>query len=283
MRLGILCPGQGGQHAGMFDRFPGFTLPPWISGDPFKNANAQPLVCAAILAWWDILHDHIPAPSVVAGYSVGELAAYGIAGALAPQTVLDLATARAVSMDRACDAPNGLAAVRGLARQTADELCAQFRLEIAIVNGFDRLVIGGLAKDLERFAPLAEAKGAHITHLPITIASHTSLMSPARPAFALALESAEFARPAIPVLSGISAGRIRTAPDAKRALQDQLDHPIQWEKCVQSLMELGCTKLLEVGPGNSLSRMVQDIAPHIPARSVEDFGSVDGVIQWVND
>ena len=282
MRLGILCPGQGGQHAGMFDQFAQSLAPNLSQGDPFQNANAQPLVCAAILNWWQILRERIPTPSIIAGYSVGELAAYGIAEALSPSLVIELAKARAVSMDNACNEPNGLLAVRGFGLSAVQDLCGRTHTEIAIVNGFDRLVVGGLVRDLDKFAALAEQSGAHITRLPISIASHTSLMHAARSPFAKVLEPTPMARPAIPVLSGITAARVRTASDAKHALVEQLDHPIQWEKCVQNLKELGCDKLLEIGPGNGLSRMVQDIAPEIPARSVEDFKSVDGIIQWVN-
>lgn len=90
MSLAILCPGQGGQHAGMFARIAQLpaasevittaasvlgTDPIALAADPrrFDNAIAQPLVCAGTLAHWQALRAQLPTPTLVLGYSVGEL------------------------------------------------------------------------------------------------------------------------------------------------------------------------------------------------------------------
>src|SRR5262245_49494814 len=106
-RLLILCPGQGGQHAAMFDlprsdvrsaaMLDGLALS-W-DGDIFSNQRAQSLIVAAGLAMWEALRAHCPAPALVAGYSIGELTAYGVAGALDPSTAVALAQQRAQLMD----------------------------------------------------------------------------------------------------------------------------------------------------------------------------------------
>src|SRR5689334_350779 len=101
MSLGILCPGQGAQHPGMLDLLKGepeaecvLALAGAVLDAPiadllagpedvlFTNATAQPLICAVELATWAALSTQLPSPRVFAGYSVGELAAYGCAGAL---------------------------------------------------------------------------------------------------------------------------------------------------------------------------------------------------------
>src|SRR5208283_6168745 len=102
--LGILCPGQGTQQPDMFvglarhepaapildaaSEVLGFDLHdlPDISKtvDIFQNDIAQVLLCASSIATWFLLREEVPVPVVFAGYSVGELAAYGCAGALDP-------------------------------------------------------------------------------------------------------------------------------------------------------------------------------------------------------
>src|SRR6478609_5333770 len=110
MRLGILCPGQGAQYAGMTAPLRGLpeaqavlvtaatvlgrTVEEILDGPShalFDNATAQPLICAVELATWTALQPRLPRPAIFAGYSVGELAAYGCAGAVAAQATIRLA------------------------------------------------------------------------------------------------------------------------------------------------------------------------------------------------
>ena len=171
-----------------------------IGGDPTRvaedklhvNAVAQPLVCALQLATWAALRDNLPEPRAIAGYSVGELAAYGCAGALEPGEVIQLAKRRALEMDAATPGEGGLMAVRGLDLPTIRVFCGKFGVEIAIVNDFDRLVIGGPREALAHCAEAATAAGGKVTPLNIAIASHTSLMRPAVENFRAALEAAHW-------------------------------------------------------------------------------------------
>lgn len=109
-RLLLLCPGQGGQHPAMFAlarQHPAGAalldamaplLPP-EDADWHANRHAQPLVVAATLAMWAALEGRVPAPALVAGYSIGELAAWSVAGALDPGQAVMLAARRAALMD----------------------------------------------------------------------------------------------------------------------------------------------------------------------------------------
>ena len=132
MSLGILCPGQGDQTPAMFHilaedhaatellRLAGAVMgedPRTIDAQRLAiNAVAQPVLCAVQLATWAALRDRLPEPCVFAGYSVGELAAHGCVGALAPAETITLAMQRAAVMDAADPEPGSLMAVRGLLR-----------------------------------------------------------------------------------------------------------------------------------------------------------------------
>src|SRR5471032_1200630 len=145
-RLLILCPGQGDQHAQMFDLARGdahaaalldsLDLPSFAS-DPalmFSNRAAQQLIVASGLATWRAIRDHAPVPALVAGYSVGELAAYGVAGALGAADVVQLADIRARAMDACGQAHPGqaLAAISGLVLARAVDLMADDLFYVAI-------------------------------------------------------------------------------------------------------------------------------------------------------
>jgi [acyl-carrier-protein] S-malonyltransferase len=260
-----------------------------IGDDPMRvaedklhaNVVAQPLVCALQLATWAALRDNLPEPRGIAGYSVGELAAYGCAGALGPGEVIQLAKRRALEMDAATPGAGGLMAVRGLTLPAMRLLCGKFGVEIAIVNDFDRLVIGGPRAALAHCAEAATAAGAKVTPLNIAIPSHTSLMRPAVANFRAALEAAHWRAPSAPVMAGTSGAPVYGKAEAINVLSRQIAETVNWAACLDGLVEMGCTVMLELGPGAGLSRMARDRAPTIPARSVADFHSLDGVVTWV--
>jgi len=298
MTLGILCPGQGDQYPGMFDLLRNEpaarpvldALANILDCDPqglppdvlHVNAVAQPVVCAVEMAMFAVLRDRIDAPSIFAGYSVGELAAYGCAGAIEFADVLTLARTRATLMDTACTQPNGMMAVRGLAQETIADFCSRVDCFIAIVNGQDRFIVGGLVESLYEFERIAITAGAKITPLKIAVASHTPLMAAASARFRTILAECLWKTPSAPILAGISGAAIRQRSSAIDALSNQIDHRLNWQACLVALIEHGCTALLELGPGSSLSRMAQECFPHISTRSCSDFTSIDGIADWVS-
>jgi [acyl-carrier-protein] S-malonyltransferase len=281
-RLLLLCPGQGGQHAGMFDLarldpgarafLDGCALP--ATPDAlFDNRVAQPAIVCATLAMWQALQARLPAPQLVAGYSIGELAAYGVAGAL--NNTVALAKARAALMDAAASGqPQGIAAVSGV-----DVAQVRNIIDVAIVTGADSCIAGGLEAQLAALP--ARLPTARVQRLPVGVAAHTALMAGAVAPFAQLLEGATFAPWRCPVLAGVDAMRVVRPEIAIDRLARQLASTIDWAACMDAASEAGITVALELGPGAALSRMLRERHPHIACRSVADFHTLDGIASWV--
>ncbi len=300
--LGILCPGQGEQHPEMFALFSehqesqrrlraGAELL-WgdaaafeahsRTGGAFDNSLAQPLICLRQLVTWLALAELLPRPRVFAGYSFGEFAAYGCAGALAPEQTLSLAARRAALMDAAAPETAGMLAVRGLNRDQVEDFCIATSVEIAIINGTDHFVVGGMAAALDQFESLADAAGAQkIQRLQVSVPSHTSALAAAGKAFQKELQLAQLRTPQVPVIAGVSGAVVRERREALDALGSQIWHPIRWDLCQQTALEMGCRVLLELGPGNALSRMFREAYPGVQVRAVDEFRSLRGVADWV--
>lgn len=298
--LAVLCPGQGGQHPAMLELALASPIAAEVvsraaralgwdpvarvrQGGPglFANALAQPLVCLAEVVTWLALRDALPAPRVFAGYSLGELAAYGCAGALAPEETISLAARRAELMDAASPPGSGLVALRGLPLPRAAALARDAGAQLAIRNGPDHLVFGGgpdALADLERRATSA---GATAVRIPVSVPAHTPLLSGAVGPFAAALARSALADPPVPVLAGVSGAPVRTRAGAIAALSEQLARPLEWASCLAAASELGCTVFLELGPGSALARMVADALPDAAVRSAAEFRSLAGVARWV--
>jgi len=297
-RLLVLCPGQGAQHPAMFDMArsdpaASRALDVWLA-DPalaklaggaslFANQLAQPAIVAATLAMWTALRETIPAPSLVAGYSIGELAAYGVAGALAPLAVVRIAAERARLMDACVDgrAAQGMVALSGMPNEAIEALLARFGFYPAIVTGEDAVVAGGPAALREELAEAALAAGGRATVLPVEVASHTPLLQGAVSPFSELLARQAWSAPAFPILSGISAEKVEDARLAMRVLSRQIAEPIRWMDCMDACAETGITVALELGPGAALSRMLQARHPDIACRSVTEFRSLDGIRSWL--
>jgi len=301
MTLALLFPGQGVQHAAML---------PWLEAEPLaaplltavaaqlgddwrtrvgdetwaiRNEVAQPLLTGVSLAAWAALAPRLPRPAMVAGYSVGELAACSAAGVFDASTALHLATQRAELMDRCAvdDAPSGLLAVSGVAAAQLDELCARFELVVAIRVGVDRCVLGGPLDALDAIAPELIARGGELTRLRVRVASHTPAMAAAARAFAAMIAPMSWSRSTCVVVCDLDGAGRRDAASLKRALAQQIDHPLEWGRCIETLAERQPHCVLEVGPGSSLARMWSAAVPDVPVRSIDEFQSAAAVVDWV--
>lgn len=305
-RLAILCPGQGGQHPAMFDlarsdRHAADELQRWIPdmmfgksldqilGDDallFSNRIAQPLIVAATLATWEALKKVVPRPSLVAGYSIGEIAAYGVAGALSAAGAVDLAASRARLMDACVDSSCGqsMIAVSGLSEPAVAALVRRHSFFIAIETGEDSFIVGGYSQQAQQAAELEREVvqlGGRASTLAVGVASHTPLMRAAVMPFADALGHSRLADPQVPVLSGIGAEPVYQKEQAISMLSRQLAEKIRWMDCMDACAEAGITVALELGPGRALARMLQARHPHIECRSAADFRTVEGIATWL--
>ena len=291
-RLLLLCPGQGGQHSAMFDvartdaGAAAMLVAAGLSAvEPetmFDNRVAQPAIVGATLAMWEALRRRLPAPSLVAGYSVGELSAYGVAGALDPLDAVQLAATRAGLMNAAIVAPQALVAISAISVERARTLVAADGFAIAIITGHDTCIAGGLEATLAPLERAVMAAGGRLQRLPVGIASHTPLMAAAVAQFADALDRAQFLQQSCPVVSGIGAEAISGKARTIDTLSRQLSETIRWSDCMDAAVEAGITVALELGPGAALARMLQARHPQIACRSVADFRGLDGIVSWLD-
>lgn len=300
--LGILCSGQGNQHPNMFDKLVGSPaaesamrsassvlglhpidyLKQLSPQALFSNHPAQLLIGTSQMATWAALREMLPVPNVFAGYSMGELTSYGCTGALGIDEALALMKKRATFMDKSSPRPSGLLAIRGLCREQINHLCRSTSVEIAIVNGPDHFVIGGPEEALIHCEnnPLVN-KASTIKRLEVTVPSHTSWLSEASRQFESVLKTSSLSSPLQPVLAGVSGSVVRTREQGIIALTQQISNPINWMACMQTAIEMGCNVILELGPGNALTKILQDVFPDTTVRSLEDFRSLKGVAAWV--
>ncbi|KKB62976.1 ACP S-malonyltransferase [Robbsia andropogonis] len=304
MTVAILCSGQGHQHPGMFDfvadesraaplfshaaRFLGEDPRDWVrnaSADALQGNRAAQLLCTlhAIIAFARI-GPALPARIIVAGYSVGEVAAWHVAGCLGAIDTLDLIVARADAMDAASHGNEGLLFVRGLHRESLDALCAEHDADIAIINPGDAYVLAGATDALATLAGCAREAGAtRVVTVPVRVASHSHRLAAAVPVFRAALGKAAIGRgkAGTRLFSGIDGSVVLDTNDGLDKLARQIGEPVDWAACMAACVEAGATAFLELGPGRALAEIAAGAYPLIPARSVDDFRSMEGLSTWL--
>jgi len=305
MSLAILCSGQGLQHSRMFSLTssapaaePVFAHAAKLLGgrDPRDLVQAEPtevlhrnriaqIICVSqALAAAAALRNVWPDRILLAGYSVGEVAAWGIAQLLDEATTLDLVAVRAELMDEASAPGDGLLSIRGLSRSAVEELCKHHSAEIAIVNPNDAFVLGGSGAALDALAIEAMRVGtAAVTRIAVNVAAHTARLAAASLKFQAALERtpAIKMRTGVRLFSGVDGTAVLDLASGKSKLAEQICRTVQWQACLEGCVEAGASAFLEFGPGAALSKMCARAYPDIPSRHLGDFSTIEGAASWL--
>lgn len=202
-------------------------------------------------------------PDMVAGHSLGEFSALTAAGALSFEDGLRLVYARAMAMQKACEAaPSTMAAIIGLPDEVIEKVCAEISKEGNVVvpanyNSPGQVVISGNVEAIkDACAKLKEAGAKRALPLAVGGAFHSPLMEMARVELAAAIEKAPVSNPVCPVYQNVDAKPHTEAADIKANLLKQLTSPVRWTQSVKNMIADGMTEFVECGPGQVLTGLI---------------------------
>ena len=215
-------------------------------------------------------------PSMVAGHSLGEFSALVVAGALSFEDGLRLVYARAMAMQKACEAqPSTMAAIIGLPDEKVEEVCAEVSklgkgvCVPANYNNPGQLVISGDIEAINEACERLKAAGAKRA-LPLKVggAFHSPLMQPAKDELQAAIEATEIKEPIFPIYQNVD-GKPHTDPaEIKQNLIAQLTSSVRWTQIVQNMIADGADDFTECGPGKALQGMISKINREVSAHGI---------------
>ena len=299
----MLAPGQGSQTPGMLAAWlelPGAAerLAAWseISGldlvrlgttataeEITDTAVTQPLVVAATL----LAHEELTRRGLlagkgrqeitVAGHSVGEIAAYAIAGVISADDAVKLAATRGSEMAKACALePTGMSAVLG-----GDEAEVLARLEAldlvpANRNAAGQIVAAGALSALDKLAEDPPAK-ARVRQLATAGAFHTHFMASATDGYASAAEGVTTSEPTAKLLSNADGQPVASAADAMTKLVSQLTRPVRWDLCTETMRQDNVTAIVEFPPAGTLAGIAKRELRGVPTHAVKSPADLDGL------
>ncbi|WLW55408.1 ACP S-malonyltransferase [Streptomyces sp. YU58] len=304
--LVLVAPGQGAQT-------PGF-LTPWLDlpgvrgaieawsdavgldlvrygteGDAEEirdTAVAQPLLVAAGLASaYTLFDDPADLPrtvGAVAGHSVGELTAAGLAGVLPAEEIVRLVRARGLAMaEAAAITATGMSALLGGDPEVSVAHLEKLGLTPANVNGAGQIVAAGT---LEQLAVLNEDKPEGVRKvIPLKVAGafHTHHMAPAVDALAKAAEALTPADPKLPYVSNKDGRTVGTGAEVLTRLVGQVANPVRWDLCMETFKELGVTAIIEVAPGGTLVGLAKRALPGVKTLALKTPDDLDAARELI--
>lgn len=215
------------------------------------------------------------APTMVAGHSLGELSALVAAGALSFEDGVKLVSARAIAMQKACEAaPGTMAAVIGLPDEKIEEICAEVSTDGNIVvaanyNCPGQLVISGNVDAINAACEKLKAAGAKRA-LPLKVggAFHSPLMQPAKEELEKAIKATTFSEPKCPVYQNVDAQPHTDPAEIQANLIAQLTSSVRWTASVQNMIKAGANDFTECGPGKALQGMIGRIDKTVAAHGI---------------
>lgn len=302
MMRALLCSGQGLISRGMFDILAANDDAKHVFGSAAMLLGQDPLTLVAEAGQDALTGDRVAqllcvtrslsaaaalrlrVPAVVAGYSVGEMAAWSISGLLSPEQALRLTARRAELMDEADEGAGGLGFVHGLDEPVLNILLTRHACALAIRNPGKLSIIGGVRSNVAACCDSALRYGAVAARpLAIRVASHTPRLAAAVLPFEQSMAAAQTGTPDERfLLFGAATARIIRAGDraSVSGLAQQLASTVDWDAVLTALVERGVQRVLELGPGDALAHMVRGAWPDVDARALDDFNAVDGARQW---
>lgn len=214
-------------------------------------------------------------PDMVAGHSLGEFSALVAAGALSFEDGLKLVYARAMAMQKACEAnPGAMAAIIGLPDEKVEEICQEVSKEGKVVipanyNCPGQLVISGDKEGIEVACEKLKAAGAKRA-LPLKVggAFHSPLMQPAKDELQKAIEATTVNTPQCPVYQNVDGKPYTDAAKIKANLIAQLTSSVRWTTTVQNMIADGATDFTECGPGKALQGMIGRISKEVTVHDI---------------
>lgn len=253
------------------------------------TANTQPAILACSVAAFRVLEQKGITGSCVAGHSLGEYSALVAAGSIAFADALRIVRRRGQYMQEAVPVGTGaMAALLGLSLQRVEEICrsaAQGKVVApANINAPEQIVVAGHVDAVQRVVEEALAAGAkRAIPLPVSAPFHCALMRPAQERLAPELRALSFQDLVVPLVNNVRAEEVRTGPQARQGLIDQIPSPVLWEQSIRKLISLGADHFIEVGPGRVLTGLLRQMDRSAAATSVEDSKSLEKTLSaWAS-
>ena len=247
-----------------------------------QTENTQPCVFVHDLAAAVALRERGVVPAACAGFSLGEVAALTFAGAFDTREGFELVCERAALMATAVERhPGGMRAVIKLDAAQVENLAAQAGEDCWPVNynSPQQTVVAGAPDALQTLDVLVKEAGGRAMKVAVSGAFHSPYMAEATCGLAAYIEAGHAPSPLlIPVLANMTAAPYPAdSQTASDVLANQVSHAVRWVDTLHALQDQGIDTFIEVGPGKTLSGLVERTLSDVRVYSCETAEQVAAI------
>ncbi len=252
----------------------GFRITDLMFAGTDEDLKQTKVTQPAIFLHSTILADSLTeTPAMTAGHSLGEFSALVAAKALSFEDGLRLVHARALAMQKACEAnPSTMAAVIGMADEKVEEICQSIN-EVVVPANYNcagQIVISGSNKGIEiACQKLSEAGAKRVLPLKVGGAFHSPLMEPARQELEAAIKATKFSVPVCPIYQNVDAKPYTAPAKIQENLIAQLTASVRWTQIMQNMIAAGADTFLEIGPGKVLQGLLKKASADIAIDGIQ--------------
>lgn len=254
--------------------------------EELKNTiNTQPAILTISVILFKLLQKLNIMPVLVAGHSLGEYSALVTSSSIKFEDAVKLVRKRGEYMQSATPIGTGsMLAIIGLKEDEISKLLKEISnlgiVEITNYNSPTQIVVSGEIKPIEKLSILAREKGARkVIPLKVSAPFHSSLMKLAKVNLAKYLERVDIQNPQIPVICNVNADYVRSKEEVRSALIEQMTHPVRWVDTIRRMDAEGISHFIEVGPGEVLRGLINQILPKANIFNVFDTNSLKQVVE----
>ncbi|MGA4965770.1 type I polyketide synthase [Streptomyces pseudogriseolus] len=200
-------------------------------------------------------------PDALIGHSLGEYTAACLAGVMELEEMLPLVAERIRLIKSAGGATVGVAASAETVLPLLDE-----RLSLAAANGPAACTVAGHTEDVERLERELTRREVPFRRLRVPAAAHSHVLDPVLPAFEDRLRTVTLRAPRIPYVTNVT-GTWATGEQVTgiRHWLDHTRHTVRFADGISTLWERDRPVLVEIGPGDSLTKLARaQLADHEP-------------------
>lgn len=242
-----------------------------------RTVNTQPCVFTADLAAAAAVAEKGIKPDYVAGFSLGEIAALGFSGILSYEDAFKLVCKRGELMDKAAQENKGaMVAVMKLTPEKVEEIASGFDNTYPVnYNSPAQTVVATTEKNADALMEAVKAEKGRAVKLAVSGAFHSPFMSSAAQGLGKYLQDKTLNDPVMPIYSNVTAQPY--SGDYKELIRNQVENPVQWQKTVENLIDLGVDTFIEVGVGKTLAGLIKKINKDVTVYNVENKETLDAV------
>lgn len=306
-KIAFVFAGQGGQYSGMgkslmevspaaeeiFDISD--SIRPGTGAQCFegsedelkKTVNTQPCIYTVDLAAAEALRAYGVKADMVAGFSLGEIAALTFSGAISREEGFELVCKRGELMQAAGEKnPGAMIAVFKLSNEEVERLTAENKNVYPVnYNCPGQIIVSGKADDVDRFKEVVKNAGGKAVPLKVSGSFHSPLMNDAYEGFKSIINNYEISQPEAEAYTeyedetGTVMYSNRTGKPYEGDMRDllcrQIISPVLWQSTIEHMISCGADTFIEVGPGKTLSGLISKISGDVKVYNVQDAESLD--------